>query len=156
MIDLTFMLKWIHILSSTVLFGTGLGIAFFMCAAHFSKNVAAIAHVSRIVVLADWIFTLTSGIIQPISGVALAKSEGIDLNAPWLQKAYALYFIALVCWLPVVWLQLQMRNLANEALEKVVPLHTNYYRYFKIWFCLGWPAFLSLLAIFYMMISKPY
>jgi uncharacterized membrane protein len=148
-------LKWVHILSSTVLFGTGIGTAFFMWSAHLSNNVEAIAHVSKTVVRADWIFTLVSGIVQPVSGAMLALNSGYSLSEPWLTKTYALYGIALICWLPVVWLQMRMRDMAQTALSSNTPLPRRYYRYARIWFALGWPAFLALMAVFYLMVAKP-
>ncbi len=152
--DYGFVLKWTHVLSSAILFGTGIGTAFFMWMAHLSNNVSAISHVSKIVVRADWIFTSVSGVAQPITGVLLAQHNGYNLFEPWLTKTYVLYGVALACWLPVVWLQVRMRDLAESALRKNEVLTPEYYRSAKVWFALGWPAFLALLAIFYLMVAK--
>ena len=103
----------------------------------------------------DWIFTGTSGIIQPISGLALAWLTGIPLTEPWLIVAYALYVIAFLCWLPVVWLQIKAQRLAQLAVETEMPLSQDYYRTMRYWFVLGWPAFLGLMVVFWLMIAKP-
>jgi uncharacterized membrane protein len=152
--DAYFLTKWIHVISSTILFGTGMGTAFFFWSAHLRGEVAGIAAVARIVVRADWLFTLTSGIVQPLSGVALIMLAGHDPFAPWLQLTYGLYAIALICWLPVVWLQIRLRDFAIESQAKCQPLPENYHLYARWWFTLGWPAFLGLMLIFWLMVSK--
>jgi uncharacterized membrane protein len=148
-------LKWVHILSSTVLFGTGLGTAYFMWMAHLSRSPTIIAYTATQVVRADFLFTTTSGLIQPITGILLANHIGYDLTSPWLIGTYCLYALALLCWLPVVWLQIKMRNLAMNAKIRSAELPASYYTYTKVWFMLGWPAFMSLITIFYLMIVKP-
>ncbi len=147
--------KWLHVLSSTVLFGTGLGTAFFMWMANRNGNAATIASISTMVVKADWLFTLTSGILQPVTGFMLAHHYGFSLAEPWLVKTYLLYALAMLCWLPVVWLQMRMRDLARVAASSAIPLPAAYHHYFRIWFWLGWPAFAALLIVFYLMIAKP-
>ncbi len=148
-------LKYIHIISSTILFGTGIGTASIMLYAHFSKNIITIAAVSRYVVIADWIFTATSGIMQPITGIAMVVLAGYSFKTLWVAGSIIGYIISGACWLPVVYLQLKMRDVAAEALAKNSKLPLIYYRYFKIWFILGWPAFLSLMVVFYLMTFKP-
>jgi len=148
-------LKWVHILSATVLFGTGLGTAFQMWITHMRGNVAAIAVTSRNVVLADWLFTLPSGIIQPVTGAMLIANVGYGPHSSWLSVSYALYAIALICWLPVVWLQIKIAKIANESHETNSPLPPLYFIYMRRWLILGWPAFIALLAVFYLMIAKP-
>lgn len=147
--------KWVHILSSTVLFGTGIGTALHMWLTHLSGDVRAIAVVARNVVRADWWFTTPSAILQPLSGAYLIYIAGYDWKEPWLHWAYALYFIALVCWLPVVWLQIRARDLAVEAAESGSALPPLYHKYMRIWFALGWPAVIALISIFYLMVAKP-
>lgn len=154
MVELLF-LKWLHILSSTVLFGTGLGIAFFMWSAHRSNDPETIARVAGLVVQADWIFTLPSGILQPLTGLLLANANGYDLTDRWLVWTYALYVVAFACWIPVVGLQMRMRDLASAAVARNSPLPPDYARAARLWFWLGWPAFISLLIIFYLMIARP-
>ena len=148
-------LKWLHVLSSTVLFGTGLGTAFQMWFAHRSGDTRAIAVVARNVVRADWLFTLPSGIVQPISGVALVLMSGIEPTASWLVATYVLYLIAFVCWVPVVVLQIRVRDMAQAAVATGTPLPNAYHRIMGRWFALGGPAFLGLTAVFLLMIAKP-
>jgi uncharacterized membrane protein len=148
-------LKWLHIISSTVLFGTGLGIAFFFVRAQRTGNVAIIASVSRDVVLADAIFTATAVIIQPLSGMGLAIMAGYPLSSPWLVLSMVLYCLVGACWLPVLWLQIWMRDLAVAAAATSSPLPPQYKKFYGRWFALGWPAFVGVLAIFYLMVAKP-
>lgn len=147
--------KWLHVLSATVLFGTGLGTAFQMWMAHRRGDVRAIAATARNVVKADWLFTATSGVAQPVTGGVMIWMAGHDSLAPWLAWSYALYALALACWLPVVWLQIRVRNLAEAAVREATPLPAAYHRCMRWWFALGWPAFLSLLAIFWLMVARP-
>jgi uncharacterized membrane protein len=153
--DHLLVVKYLHVVSSTILFGTGLGTAYFLWAAHRSGEVAAIANVARLAVRADWLFTAPSGIVQPATGALLIHGLGHDPLAPWLVATYILYVIALLCWLPVVRLQYRMRDLATEALVHGTPLPAAYRRCAWAWFALGWPAFLSLLAVFYLMVARP-
>jgi uncharacterized membrane protein len=148
-------LKWMHIVSSTVLFGTGFGIAFFFVRAQLTGNVAIIASVGRDVVLADAVFTAAAVVIQPASGMALALMAGYPLSSPWLLLAIAMYFLVCSCWLAVVWLQIWMRDLAVAAATSSSPLPVEYKKYYRWWFALGWPALIGVLFIFYLMVAKP-
>ena len=148
-------LKFVHILSSAVLFGTGLGTAFFMWMSHRSGNVAAIANAARITVLADWLFTTPAVIVQPVSGLWLMQLAGYRLDTPWLLAAIALYLIAGACWLPVVALQLRVRSLSAESMRSNEPLPARYHAYMRWWFALGWPAFAAVITAFWLMIAKP-
>ena len=150
-----FTLKTIHIVSSTVLFGTGLGTAFFKWAVDRSRNVAAIRVVSERVVLADWLFTSPAIAVQAVTGVALARLMGFSLTHGWVAHAIGLYCIAGLCWLPVVWLQMRMRNLARDSDSRGTALAPTYWVYARMWFWLGVPAFLSLVAVFWLMVAKP-
>lgn len=154
-IDPYLWLKWAHVLSSTILFGTGIGTAFQMWFAHRRGDPTAIAAVARNVVLADWLFTLPAGIVQPATGIALAINGGIDPFASWLVATYALYLLAFVCWVPVVVLQLRVRDLAEAAVDSGSTLPAEYTQSMRIWFALGWPAFLALMLVFLLMIAKP-
>lgn len=154
MFDVTF-LKWAHIISSTVLFGTGLGTAFHGLASNLRGDLRAIVAGNRNVVLADWIFTSPAVIIQPLTGVGLALEEGFPLTSPWILASVALYLFVGACWLPVVWLQVRMARIAKECLESDALLPPVYKRYFWWWFALGWPAFIAMLAIFWLMVAKP-
>ena len=149
------LVKWVHIVSSTVLFGTGAGIAFFFVRAQRTRNVEIIASVGRDVVFADMVVTATAVILQPATGIALALMAGFPLSAPWLLASMALYLFVGCCWLPVVWLQIRMRDLAAAAAATLDPLPSQYHRYYRWWFALGWPAFLGVLGIFYLMVAKP-
>lgn len=155
MIDPYYWLKALHILSATILFGTGLGTAFHMWMAHRSGDVRAIAVVARNVALADFLFTAPAVIVQPLTGILLIRSAAIDPLSSWLVLAYALYVVAGVCWLPVVWLQLRIRDAARAAIASNQPLPDAYYRQMRWWFALGWPAFLAVIAILWLMVAKP-
>ncbi len=147
--------KWLHIVSSTVLFGFGAGTAWYFWNAHLTGNPALIARVGRMVVKADWIFTGTSGVVQPLTGLILVHFLGYSLLEPWLIATYGLYLVAFACWVPVVWLQIKATRLAEASLISGAPLGTNYRRTMHMWFSLGWPAFLSLMGVFWLMIAKP-
>lgn len=153
--DAYLLLKWIHIVSSTLLFGTGLGTAFHGWMAQRSGDAHAMVIVGRNVVLADWLFTAPAVVVQPVTGVALARLGGFPLDSPWLLAAMALYVVVGACWLPVVWLQIQMHRMAARALTHGEALSPRYHRHARLWFVLGWPAFLGVLAIFWLMVAKP-
>jgi uncharacterized membrane protein len=147
--------KLIHVLGAAVLFGTGLGIAYFMWMAHRTRDAATIAATARIVVIADSIFTAGAVIVQPVSGALLAWTLGYRISEPWLVTSLALYMMVGLCWLPVVGIQIVLRNLAREAVDTGAELPARYHRLFRIWFALGWPAFLGVIAIFALMIWRP-
>ena len=147
--------KWLHILSSTFLFGTGIGSAFYMLFTSFSRDVRAIAVVSRYVVLADWIFTSTTVVLQPLTGFYLIHLAGVPLHSRWIMWSLALYLVAGACWLPVVWMQIRMRDMAQAAARDNTELPALYWRYLRIWVALGIPAFVSLVAVFWLMVAKP-
>lgn len=148
-------IKILHVISATVLFGTGLGIAFFKWAVDRTRNEQAIRIVAEKVVLADWIFTTPAIVVQAITGLALALTAHFPLSHGWIFYALALYFFAGACWLPVVAIQIRMRDLARECERSGTPLPDRYWHLSRIWFWLGVPAFLSLLAVFWLMIGKP-
>jgi uncharacterized membrane protein len=147
--------KWLHIISSTVLFGTGAGIAFFFLRAQRTRDPKIIAVVGREVVLADMVFTATAVVLQPATGVTLALISGYPLSTPWLMLSMVLYVLIGCCWLPVVWLQIRMRNLAIDAANHDLRLPAIYQLYYRWWFALGWPAFIGVMVIFYLMVAKP-
>ena len=147
--------KTAHIVSSTVLFGTGIGIAFFFLMGMRSGDPAAAWFAARTTAIADTIFTLTAGVVQPLSGFALIHLTGIDPFAPWLVATYAIYLVALACWLPVVRLQLRMRDMWRAKLDGEAIDEALLGRRFRTWFLLGWPAFGGLLAVFWLMVAKP-
>jgi uncharacterized membrane protein len=152
---LYFVLKYLHVIGAAVLLGTGAGIAFFMLMAHLSGRVGAIAAVARIVVLADFVFTATSVVAQPVTGVLLAWQVGYSLAEGWIILSILLYIVTGLFWLPVVWMQMQLRDLAQEAAAASLPLPPRYHRLFWTWFVFGFPAFAAVLGIFWLMIAKP-
>lgn len=155
MIDFPSVVKLIHVLSGAVLFGTGLGIAFFMVWATRTRSAPIVAAVGRIVVVADFVFTATAVVIQPLTGLWLIRLQGFDLTEPWLVATYALYAFTGLCWLPVVWIQQRMVRLATTAAARGEGLPLSYDRLYWIWFALGWPAFAAVIAIYGLMLFKP-
>lgn len=153
--DSYLLLRLVHILSAAILLGTGLGTAFFMWRANRAGDLAAIAITARNVVLADWLFTAPAVLVQPITGFLLLREAGWELTEGWILLSLVLYAITGACWLPVVWLQTRMRDLAVKSLAAGLQLPSLYHRYMRIWFTLGWPAFASVLTIFALMVIKP-
>jgi uncharacterized membrane protein len=149
------LVKWLHVLFSTLLFGTGIGSAFYLLCATLGGDVRAIAAVSRYVVWADFLFTATTVVLQPLTGLYLAHLGGYMLRSPWIAWSIGLYLLAGACWLPVVWLQMRMRDLAQQAARTQCALPAAYWRYFRLWCLLGIPAFAALVAVFYLMVAKP-
>jgi uncharacterized membrane protein len=154
-VDWYLVIKTLHILGSTVLFGTGLGIAFFMFRSHFTDDIHEKLYAARNTVLADYLFTLPAVIIQPISGAWLVWQSGFGWTDTWLVATYALYGLAGACWLPVVGIQIQLKRMLQIAATEKTPLPIRYHKLFRLWFLLGWPAFIGLVAIFYLMVAKP-
>ena len=150
-----FALKYLHVIGAAVLLGTGAGIAFFMLLAHRTGDAKIIAGVARIVVVADFLFTATAVVAQPITGVALACVVGYSLWDGWIVLSILLYLVTGAFWLPVVWMQMCMRELAAAAVATGQPLPATYHRLFRWWFAFGFPAFAAVLAIFWLMIARP-
>jgi len=148
-------LKWLHVLSSTVLFGTGLGTAYQLWSVHRSRKARAILIVARGVVRADWCFILPAGIVQPATGLGLAIVTGTPVNAPWLVASYVLYLVAFACWVPAVVLQMRARDLAEESVVSGAPLRYEYHLAMRRWFVLAWPGFGALVLVFLLMTAKP-
>jgi uncharacterized membrane protein len=147
--------KWLHVLSSTLLFGTGLGSAFYMFFASRSRDVRAIAVVVRYVVVADWLFTTPTIILQPLTGFYLLHLMGMPLEAHWILLSIGLYLLAGTCWLPVVWMQIKMRDMASNAVATATELPVRYWEYLRWWVGLGFVAFFALVFVFYLMVAKP-
>jgi uncharacterized membrane protein len=150
-----FILKFLHVIGAAVLLGTGAGIAFFMLLGHFTGKPAVVAAIARIVVIADFLFTATAVVAQPVTGIALAWHMGWSLWEGWIALSIGLYFVTGAFWLPVVWMQMRMRDLAAEAAATGQPLPPQYHRLFWWWFAFGFPAFGAVIAIFWLMIAKP-
>jgi uncharacterized membrane protein len=140
---------------ATVILGTGSGIAFFMLMAHRSSDARFIANTARLVVIADMLFTATAVALQPITGWLLMRQTGLDFSEGWIGTSLILYLVAGIFWLPVVWIQARMRDLARAAADSGAPLPAVYHRLFRIWFWFGFPGFGAVLAILYLMIAKP-
>lgn len=153
--DSYLVVKTLHIIGSCILFGTGIGIAFFMYAAHFTRNLHEKYFAARMTVLADMLFTAPAVILQPVSGLWLAYQGGYGFHDLWLNATYGLYMLAGLCWLPVVWIQVQLRNHLKDAVQNGTALPPRYGLLFRWWFALGWPAFIALVVIFYLMVTKP-
>ena len=147
--------RWLHVIGACVLLGTGAGIAFFMVMAHRSREAALVAHVAGTVVIADALFTATAVIAQPVTGLWLAALTGWPLSTPWIVVSLALYVVTGAFWLPVVWMQLRMRNLARAAADAGEPLPDAYHRLYRLWFACGFPAFAAVLAIVWLMLARP-
>lgn len=145
--------RWLHILSSTVLFGTGIGTAFQMVWAMRQNRAEVVAGVGAGVVAADWLFTLPAGIAQPLTGLWLVHLAGWSPWEDWLLVTYGLYVIAFVAWAPVVWLQYRIRDIARSAPPGPVPAQAR--RLYRLWFLLGWPGFGALVGVFWLMVTKP-
>lgn len=149
------LLRLAHVLGATILFGTGIGIAFFMVMAHRTRDPRTIAHVAGTVVLADTLFTATAVVVQPVTGLLLANAVGWPLGEGWIVLSLILYVVTGVFWLPVVAIQIRLRNLARQASVAGTPLPQAYFRLYRIWFAFGFPAFFAVLAIFWLMLVKP-
>jgi len=150
-----FVLKFLHVLGASVLLGTGAGIAFFMLMAHLTRQPAVIAGVARIVVIADFVFTATAVVVQPITGVLLTRNVGYSFSDAWIYWSIILYLLTGAFWLPVVWMQTRLRDLATAAARAGADLPHSYHVLFWWWFAFGFPAFAAVTAIFWLMIARP-
>ena len=150
-----FLVKYLHVLGAIVILGTGTGIAFFMLIAHRTGDAAFIARTASVVVIADMIFTLSAVILQPISGGLLMMLSQTAFTERWLLVSLALYALAGVFWIPVVFMQIEMRNLARVAEQKHETLPPRYFALFRRWFLFGIPGFGSVVIILWLMIAKP-
>lgn len=153
--DWVLVLRWAHVIGACILLGTGAGIAFFMLMAHRTRDAAFIAGVARIVVIADWVFTASAVIAQPLTGYFLALMLGWPITEGWIVLSLVLYGVTGAFWLPVVWMQARMQKLAAAAATQNAPLPADYHRLFRLWFAFGIPAFLTVLAIIWLMLARP-
>ena len=152
---LYFLVKYLHVLGAIVILGTGTGIAFFMLMAHRSRDPAFIARTAATVVIADMLFTLSAVILQPVTGGLLMALSATALAERWLLTSLGLYAVAGLLWIPVIFMQIEMRNLARTAVMQQQPLPPRYFRLFRRWFVFGIPGFGSVMIIFWLMIAKP-
>jgi uncharacterized membrane protein len=153
--DLYLVVKTIHIVSATILFGTGLGTAFFMLRSWHAPDLSEKFFGARTTVLADYLFTAPAAVVQLLTGIWLVQPGGYGWTQTWLLATFALYIVAGLCWLPVVWIQIQLRRMISHSLLTGNALPPRYDRLFRIWFLLGWPAFIGLLIVFFLMVMKP-
>jgi len=148
-------LKILHVIGATLILGTGTGIAFFMLMAHLTSDAAFVARTARVVVIADWLFTATAVAAQPVTGYLLMRQTGVQFADSWMAVSLILYAVAGIFWLPVVWMQSRMRDLASAAAIAHAPLPPDYHRLFRLWFLFGFPGFGAVLAIIVLMVAKP-
>jgi len=148
-------LKYLHVIGATAILGTGAGIAFFMLMAHRTNEPAFVARTAGVVVVADMLFTAIAVLAQPVTGALLALELGISLGEDWLLASLILYLLAGAFWLPVVWIQMRMRDLAIAAARAGKELPDGYHRLFRIWFAFGFPGFGAVMLIIWLMIAKP-
>ena len=149
------LLKWVHILSSVLLVGTGFGSAFYLYFTNRTHNTQAIAEVARLVIKADFWFTTPAIIIQPLTGYFMMSMSGYNFSQTWLAWTVGLYVLAGICWLPVVWLQLRMAAMATDSAQNNIALPTHYWQYARYWEWLGYPAFIAMLGVNWLMVFKP-
>ncbi len=147
--------KTLHIISSTILFGTGIGIAFFMFRSNFTNDLYQKLYLAKSTVIADYIFTLPAVITQLITGAWLVWKSGYNWMDFWLIATYIIYVIAGLCWLPVVWIQIKLKSILTQCVANKSALPDQYHKLFRVWFVLGWPAFLGLIVVFFLMVIKP-
>ena len=153
---LYFLVKYLHVLGAIVILGTGTGIAFFMLMAHRTDNAEFIARTASVVVIADAIFTLSAVVLQPVTGGLLMMLSATSITERWILVSLALYAVAGMFWIPVVFMQIEMRDLARKAAEQHLALPDRYFVLFRRWFAFGFPGFGATMAILWLMIAKPF
>ncbi|WP_439359323.1 DUF2269 family protein [Bradyrhizobium sp. DASA03007] len=153
---LYFLVKFLHVIGAIVILGTGTGIAFFMLMAHRTNDAEFIARTAAVVVIADAIFTLSAVILQPITGGLLMMLSATSLTERWLLASLGLYAVAGLFWVPVVFMQIEMRDLARKAAEQCNALPERYFVLLRRWFIFGFPGFGATMLILWLMIAKPF
>jgi uncharacterized membrane protein len=153
---LYFIIKYLHVLGAIVILGTGTGIAFFMLMAHRSRDPAFIARTAANVVIADMLFTASAVILQPVTGGVLMALSATSLAERWLVTSLGLYVVAGLFWIPVIFMQIEMRDLARMAAAQQQPLPPRYFALFRRWLVFGIPGFGSVMMILWLMIAKPF
>ena len=153
---LYFLVKYLHVLGAIVILGTGSGIAFFMLMAHRSGDASFIARTASTVVFADTLFTLTAVLLQPVTGGVLMMLSQTAVTELWLSTSLTLYAVAGLFWVPVIFMQIEMRNLARAAAARNAPLPTRYFTLVRRWMLFGIPGFGSVMMIVWLMIAKPF
>ena len=142
-------IKLLHVLSATVLFGTGMGIAFFMLKAYLSNNDEAMAVTTRHVVMADWLFTTPAVVIQLLTGLWLTNMLNMSFGSSWFIAVIGIFIFVGICWIPVVRIQIRIRDLIAAGASR-----DDYRKLMRIWAALGVPAFGGVLVLFFLMVSK--
>jgi uncharacterized membrane protein len=150
-----FFVKYLHVIGAIVILGTGAGIAFFMLMAHRSGDAAFIARTAATVVIADMLFTLAAVILQPVTGGLLMMLSSTSFAERWLSASLVLYALAGLFWIPVIFMQIEMRDLASAAAASGQPLPPRYFALFRRWFWFGIPGFGSVMIILWLMIARP-
>jgi uncharacterized membrane protein len=153
---LYFLVKYLHVLGAIVILGTGTGIAFFLLMAHRSHDAEFVARTASVVVIADAIFTLSAVILQPVTGGLLMLLSATSIAERWLLVSLGLYAVAGLFWIPVVFMQIEMRDLARKAAERRIALPERYFVLFRRWFAFGFPGFGATMLILWLMIAKPF
>jgi uncharacterized membrane protein len=152
---LYFIVKYLHVLGAIVILGTGTGIAFFMLMAHRSGDAAFIARTAATVVIADLLFTASAVVLQPVTGGVLMALSATSLAERWLAASLGLYAVAGMFWIPVVFMQIEMRDLARTVAAQNAALPARYFKLYRRWFLFGIPGFGAVMAILWLMIAKP-
>ncbi len=148
-------LRWVHVAGACVLLGTGAGIAFFMLMAHLTRDAKLIAHTAGVVVITDMLFTASAVVLQPVTGYLLARELGWSLSEGWILLSLGLYVVTGLFWLPVVKIQIVLRDLAREASAEGRALPDRYFHLFRIWVLCGFPAFFAVAGILWLMLARP-
>ncbi len=138
---LYFLVKYLHVLGAIVILGTGTGIAFFMLMAHRSRDAAFIARTAGTVVIADMLFTLTAVLLQPVSGGVLMWLSSTAWSERWLMTSLGLYAVAGLFWVPVIFMQIEMRDLARAGGRAITKSCRRDISHFSTaGFCSGFPV----------------
>ena len=158
MIDTFALWKTAHVLSAAILFGSGIGIAFFCWFSYRramrSRDIGALRSVLQLTVSADAVLTAPAVLFQMVSGVVLMDMLNWSLTSPWSVAVWWLFVLVGCCWLPVVALQVLLKRDAERA-DSVDALPAKFHQRFCYWFGLGIPAFTAIVVIFYLMVAKP-
>lgn len=149
--------KSVHILSAAVLFGTGIGIAFFAWFGYRraldKRDIFGLRSVLRLTVIADSWFTAPAVLLQALSGFVLMHLNSWPLHSPWFVVVFSLFLLTGALWLPVVVIQIVLSREADRA-AAIDHLSTRFHRLFIGWFALGIPAFCIVVVMFFLMVVK--
>lgn len=149
------LVKALHVLSATIFFGAGLMSAFWKFRGDLSGDPRVIDWAQKQVVLADWVFTVPSGVISPLTGAYLVSVYGLPWTTPWVLASLGGYLGAMVLWLPAAWIQIELRKMTKVALESGAALPKRFHRLNRVWLLLGVPAFGVSVFIIFAMVAKP-